>query len=129
MRNKSFSLINIFGFSFSLACCLMIYSYIHFEYSYNTFLPDHERIFQVMNDSTSEFTTKFQIDHRYADYLPETYPQIQAATSFHTSGTRIKYDENHYIEKIILTDSLIFQSFSHFHSYPEAQEDHLDREK
>jgi putative ABC transport system permease protein len=112
MRNKSFSLINIFGFSFSLACCLMIYSYIHFEYSYNTFLPDHERIFQVMNDSTSEFTTKFQIDHRYADYLPETYPQIQAATSFHTSGTRIKYDENHYIEKIILTDSSFFKVFS-----------------
>lgn len=111
MRNKTFSFINIFGLSFGLACCIMIFHFISFEYSYNTFLPNHEDIYQVMNDSVRGAGTNSDIDHRYAKYLPETFSQIQAATAFLIHSNDIQYKNIKVIGKMMKTDSSFFDVF------------------
>ena len=46
-RNRTYAFINIFGLALGLAACLMLILYVRYETSYDSWLPDNERIFQV----------------------------------------------------------------------------------
>lgn len=46
-RNRTYTAINIVGLALGLAACLLIPSYVRFESSYDAWLPDSERVFQV----------------------------------------------------------------------------------
>jgi putative ABC transport system permease protein len=47
LRQKTFSLINIFGLSMGLAACLLLYLYVRHELSYDTYHPHAERIVRL----------------------------------------------------------------------------------
>lgn len=44
LRQKTFSLINIFGLSMGLAACLLLYFYVHHELSYDSYHPQADRV-------------------------------------------------------------------------------------
>jgi putative ABC transport system permease protein len=46
-KNKTYAFINIFGLAIGLAACLLILLYVRYETSYDRWLPDSDRIFQV----------------------------------------------------------------------------------
>ncbi len=45
--NKAFSLLNIFGLSIGMAIALLIGLWVHYQFSYDRFLPAHEYVYQV----------------------------------------------------------------------------------
>lgn len=47
MKNRGFTLINVTGLSFGPAACLLIFSFITHEMSYDGFLPDIGRLYRV----------------------------------------------------------------------------------
>lgn len=47
LKNKVFSLINIFGLAIGMAACLLIVRYVVFESSYDTFHPQVDRLYRV----------------------------------------------------------------------------------
>jgi len=49
-RNKTFSLINIFGLSIGICAALVIYLIVHHEFSYEKFLGDNDRIYRVVTN-------------------------------------------------------------------------------
>src|SRR5205085_7136492 len=46
-RNKTYAVINILGLAIGLAACFALFVYVRYETSYDRWLPDSERIFQV----------------------------------------------------------------------------------
>ncbi|MBN7817323.1 ABC transporter permease [Algoriphagus pacificus] len=50
VRQKSFSLINVLGLSVGLACCLILLAFVKHEKSYDTFHPDSEQVFRVVQE-------------------------------------------------------------------------------
>ncbi|HZY81313.1 MAG TPA: ABC transporter permease [Cyclobacteriaceae bacterium] len=50
LKNKVFSAINIFGLSIGLAACLLIFQFVTFQLSYDTFNEKFERTYRVTND-------------------------------------------------------------------------------
>ncbi len=50
IRQKTFSLINVLGLSVGLACCLILLAFVKHEKSYDTFHPESERIFRVVQE-------------------------------------------------------------------------------
>jgi putative ABC transport system permease protein len=50
-RNKTYSLINIGGLAFGLACCLLIVSFIRYEYSFDRFHKNGDRLYRVLVDA------------------------------------------------------------------------------
>jgi putative ABC transport system permease protein len=48
-RNRAYAFINIFGLALGLAACLLILLYVRYESSYDSWLPDSDRIFQVQS--------------------------------------------------------------------------------
>ena len=82
-KNRTYAFINIFGLALGLAACMLILLYVRYETSYDKWLPDSDRIFQVQATwhEAGQPVTKNQ-----ASPLPvrETirggFPQIEAAS-------------------------------------------------
>jgi len=53
-RHKTYSLINILGLSLGICICLVIYLITHFELSTDTFHPDRDRIYRIVEVVTSK---------------------------------------------------------------------------
>ncbi len=48
--NKAFSLINIIGLAVAMTACFLIYMYVSFEVSYDSFHTKADRIYRVVTD-------------------------------------------------------------------------------
>jgi putative ABC transport system permease protein len=51
VRNKVFSIVNIFGLALGMAACFLIMMYVRFEMSYDRFHEKKDRIYRVVIDS------------------------------------------------------------------------------
>jgi len=71
MKNKFFSLVNIFGLSVGLACCMLIALYLDYETSYDSYQKNGKNLYQV----GTSFVTKGEKDSP----MPFTSPPVAAA--------------------------------------------------
>jgi putative ABC transport system permease protein len=53
LKNKGYSILNILGLATGMAVALLIGLWVHFEYSYDKFLPNYERLYQVRRNFNS----------------------------------------------------------------------------
>jgi putative ABC transport system permease protein len=82
-KNKTYAFINIFGLALGLAACLMLLLYVRYETSYDSWLPDAERIYQVQSISTGENSDQRPQQGAHgvvAESLAQAFPEIEAAT-------------------------------------------------
>ena len=111
IRSKSYTVINLLGLAFSLACCIMLMRYIHRELTVDTHCIDREHVYGVIQDmdgnrgmATIENTNKdsIYIDHRY----------IEKRTSLILMEQDFVSDEaSRYTVRTLVADSCYFQLF------------------
>ncbi len=75
VRTGTFSSINVLGLAVGLAACLLILQYVRFERSYDRFYPDHDRIYRLRYERTSEEGTSV----RFASCCPPATDSIRGA--------------------------------------------------
>ena len=68
-RNKSYSFINIFGLAIGIASSILILLWVQYEYSYDHFASNHERIYQVKVNFTYNGTVNTAEDNCVPAYL------------------------------------------------------------
>ena len=80
-KNRTYAFINIFGLAIGMAACLMILLYVRYEVSYDRWIPEAERIYQVQSWYTSDDTgqeAKLQMTpYAAGKSLAENFPQIE----------------------------------------------------
>jgi putative ABC transport system permease protein len=96
-RHKIFSTINIFGLAIGLAACLLIFQFVTFELSYDTFNDKFERTYRVTND---RFQNGQLIQHGTIMYptigptMAKDYDEIESYTRLMPGNEmNIKVDE------------------------------------
>lgn len=47
LKNKGYNLINVAGLSLGIAAAILIFSYLSFEYSYDNFHNEPEKVFRI----------------------------------------------------------------------------------
>lgn len=81
-RSRIYAFINIFGLALGLAACLMILLYVRYETSYDSWLPEAERVYQVQSINTDPETGQVrrqQGSHGViTESLAKDFPQIEA---------------------------------------------------
>src|SRR3954469_12642732 len=83
-RDRAYAAITIAGLALGLAGCLLILTYVKYERSYDRWLPDNDRIYQVQ---TKIRPPALPVVHTQAssyplqEMLPAAFPQIEAITS------------------------------------------------
>ena len=75
LRNKVFSLINIFGLGCAIAIVILIGQYLHYEFSYDRYLENIGRIYQL----TDYADESFNVDYRIKERILQEVPSIKEA--------------------------------------------------
>jgi putative ABC transport system permease protein len=94
-RNRVYAAINIGGLALGLAGCLLILNYVRYEGSYDSWLPDSDRLYQVQ--------AKFNLPGQPAvhtqaspfivyEKLPADFPQVEAVTALSPGKTVTERD-------------------------------------
>src|SRR3954465_14112094 len=115
-KNKTSSVINIFGLTIGLTCCLLIALYIQNELSYDTFEAKGDRIARVImeyNFDGSSSTSKGNFTSvRVAAVFPRTFPEVESAVKM-TQYSRVV----HYGDKLIDEANFMYADPNFFNTF------------
>src|ERR1700722_2436899 len=135
LKNRTFSIINIAGLSFSVAFCLLLFFYIRYEQSFDTFHQKKDRLFRLemtsmwKRDDAEKKKNIFSIltkqdEQEYGLVFPvvvsgdmqNTFPEIKSITRFKDEGGSLLKTKNAVFkeEHILYADDNFFTNFS-FH--------------
>ncbi|MGF7149309.1 putative ABC transport system permease protein [Sphingomonas zeicaulis] len=81
-KNRTYAFINIFGLALGIAACLLILTFVRYEFSYDSWLEDADRTFQVQNfyEATPRGTEAFELQitsYPAGQALKKDFPQIE----------------------------------------------------
>jgi len=117
LRKRIFSAINVIGLSVGVASSLIIFLYVQEELSYDSFVPEHERLYRMVEerkypDRIAHFA---MIPSGFATVLTEEIPEVEASTrlvGFPNFTTNVRYKDNVYSENYFFSaDSNFFELF------------------
>ena len=115
-RSKSYTIINLLGLAFSLACCIILMRYIHRELTVDTHCVDRERIVMPIRDNDgSRFIAGLEDVKAFLDKEPIRSKDIIEKCSFIALGKdNVISDEQNFAANVLAADSTFF----HFFDYP-----------
>ncbi len=116
-KNKFFSAINIFGLSVGIASFLLIANYLRFEYSYDDFHVNNDRLFRIPMKISEHGGKEQTFAFTYpavAAALKKDFPEIGETVRFRKQWGVIKKGEIKLVENqaIFFVDRSIFKMFS-----------------
>src|SRR5215216_6613100 len=127
VRNKIYSLINIFGLAIGMAACFFIFQYVHFESGYDSFNKNLDRLYRVpiaYSGNLSNVPTTASNHPAVGPAMKKDFPEVQdfvrvvnialftnASTLSHqpASGTAKTFNEGN----IYIADESFFNLFSY----------------
>lgn len=109
-RSKAYTIINLLGLSFSLACCIMLVRYIHRELTVDTH-SDRESIYAIVHHMEGS-TALAALRDAPSDsgYIDPRYIETMTMIKPTNSGT-IDLNEHRYPAKVMGADSCFFKLF------------------
>ncbi|PSJ36719.1 ABC transporter permease [Allosphingosinicella deserti] len=113
-RNRAHTLINILGLALGLTACLLILLYLRYERSYDSWLPDSDRIYQVQatwhepgQPITHAQTSPFPV----RDTLAGGFPQIESLSVMRNGQTVTTRDGEAIFIDSAIVDPAFFDIF------------------
>jgi putative ABC transport system permease protein len=124
VKNKAFSLINIFGLAIGLTCCLLISMYLYKEFSYDKHQKFSSRLYQLgtlgIKDGVEQKsgTTPAPMVPAMQHEFPEIESNTRLLGAFQDDKTLLQYQEGKEIRSFYETqayfaDSTFFRLFSY----------------
>ena len=83
VKNKTFSFINIFGLSISIACASLVIFHVKKELSYDKGFAKHDRIFRVTQEGLQDGRHWAATAPPLAPSLEETFTEIEQSARLH----------------------------------------------
>lgn len=117
IKNKVYSFINIFGLSIGLTCCLIIFLFVKYELSFDSFHSKADQIYRINSNSktpdgiSKESCTRFPL----ANTIRNDFPQLEAVTHvFAQTGVQLEVDEKTFSQDdIVFADTSFFNVFDY----------------
>jgi putative ABC transport system permease protein len=116
-RNKLYSIINVVGLSMSIACCILIMLYIRYEFSYDRFHKNADRIYRFtfeLNMKTGYKSHFAKCCNSWLKYIPTEFPEVEkmATLSPWRNITLMANDKKFLLQDAFYTDATFFNVFS-----------------
>lgn len=114
IKNKVFSLINIFGFAMGIACVILFYLWVSDEVSYDRFHENRHRTYNVLSifsraEQNSMSVTPFPL----TPTMSERYPEVESYTRYWQYPALVSHGEYTELdEKVHLVDPAFLDIFS-----------------
>jgi putative ABC transport system permease protein len=118
MRNRVFTLINLFGLSVGIAVFILITLWIQNEFSYDKFNKNLDNIYRI------EIGGSLYMVSAIAPVYKNEFPEIEKAVRFAGlgSGLLTENEKSIMVSNIVLADSTLFDIFSYRFLYGNPKE-------
>jgi putative ABC transport system permease protein len=116
-KYKFISIINLFGLTVGLTCCLLITTYIVNELSFDRYNKNVENIYRVtrsFNNAEGIVSLNLStVSPPFGYYLPTDFPEIKKMTRILNNGTTtLKYKDKLFNESVYFADQNLFDVFT-----------------
>ena len=116
IKQKVYSLINIFGLSLGIACCLLIFAYIGYELSYDGYHKNADHIFRIVSKRTisGQTTELARSPAPVGPTMVEELPEVKNAVRISPTVKRVfaYHDKTFFEEGVLYVDQSFFDVFS-----------------
>jgi putative ABC transport system permease protein len=116
VKHKFYSLINIFGLSLGITSCILIFAYIGYEFSYDSYHKNADSIFRIVSKRTvSGEANELAISPApVGPTMLEELPEVINAVRFSPTVKRVfaYQDKTFFEEGVLYVDQSIFDVFS-----------------
>lgn len=111
LRHRLYSMINIVGLAVGMAACLLIFLFVRYESSYDSWLPNSDNIYRV------NYTNYYKNGDDYVSakipgitkaIFDQTFPQIEASTRFYNFDAIMTLHDDTFKESVWVADRNIF---------------------
>lgn len=119
IKNKFYSVLNIFGPAIGITCAILILLYVKEELTFDRHFTNYNRIYRLESDFniSGKATLAALVPIPMAPTLKDEYPEIKEFTRFAGFGLQdilFKYKDLQFFEdKIYFTDSTVFKLFDY----------------
>jgi putative ABC transport system permease protein len=114
LRNKIYSLINIFGLGLGIACSILIALFLKEEWTFDTFHSNSKSIYRAYvkedygeNETFFNTVTPFPL----GPTLRENFEEIKHFTRINPISTQVKVDDKQFTETVVVADADFFEMF------------------
>ncbi len=125
LKNRAFSFINILGLSIGIACFLLIYQFLRFEFGFDRFHENSDRIYRVIKECGYPEGMELRADSGapMAPLLLDNFPEFEKAVRFGTwYQSLIRYQDKVFSEEsFFFVDPSVFEVFDFALAYGEPQ--------
>ncbi|HTF21065.1 MAG TPA: ABC transporter permease [Chryseolinea sp.] len=117
-KKKIYSAINIFGLALGIACCTLIFMYVDYERSFDTYHAQGDRIYRVIHGSkeSKQATDSYWVwgNAPIGQALQSSFPEIDKVVQFSGRADILltNGEITHQEEGIFFMDSTAFDVFS-----------------
>ena len=111
VKNKTYTFVNIFGLTLGFAACLSILLFVRHHLSYDAWLPNAERTYQVQServatDEPPTFTQK--TFYPVAAGLRRDFPEVEASTALWTTRPVVLQNGRSTYADMVMADEHFF---------------------
>lgn len=95
-KRKGYSLLNITGLAIGIACCLLIFQYVAYERSYDSFPKQADRIVRLRLDSYQQGKLSWKSATSYPAFGPtmkKDFPEVENFCRLHDADMLLSNDE------------------------------------
>ena len=91
VRHKAFSFINIAGLAIGIASCLLVFTVVKYELSYNSFQPNYKQVYHVVTQDKNSEETTYQpgVPFPLLDALRIDMPEITVGSLQASFGSQV----------------------------------------
>lgn len=117
LKNKTFSVINVLGLAIGIAAFLIIINYLRFEYSFDDFNMNRDRIYRVPMSISEKDGKPQTFAFTYPALAPamkKDFPEIEEAVRFRRRWGVVQHGDQKFIEngRVYYVDASVFKVFS-----------------
>ncbi len=90
-RHRLYSLVNVLGLTLGICACLVLYLIVSYEFSFDRFLPQRDRIYRIVGERTNDRGERSFVNSVYDDVagFETQIPGYAVKTGFHGFGWNI----------------------------------------
>src|SRR5215467_15664038 len=95
-KRKGYTLLHIFGLAIGITCCLLIFQYVAYEKSYDTFETKYDQIFRIRLDSYQKGKLAWQSATLYPAIAPtmkRDFPEVEEFCRLYDANLLLSNDE------------------------------------
>jgi putative ABC transport system permease protein len=114
VKTKGYSALNISGLSAGMAVALLIGLWVNYQYAYDKFLPDNDRLYQVRRNyvsSNEEILNFTSVSLKLSDALRNQIPEIENVSECDWSRSGLKVGEKKILSGGMHMNSNFLQMF------------------